>query len=290
MIVNNDVEEPHIAAGGKVISFLSRPVAWEWVITAALIGLAVVILFTVADLKRSAEIGEFISGFSAALAFLWLIVGLRSQATDLKLQRQELALQRIVLEKQAKELKNTSKFTSLAQIESILERAATKIRESPTGAKEAKNITSVWMANMRNWKVMFESKDPQVIAKLYEEWVVVEGLARTYLAHVTLALKLYMEHHLEVSFDTKLPNEEFIYVYSSWGNSAPYLSEHIGNAYMVANFVFLYDPGLGALRTAGMFAMKKMTGVNMFKEGALERMRQELIDKDITLPAIVKDD
>ncbi len=274
---------------GTFVSLLSRPVSWEWILTAVLIGLAAVTLLTIADLQRIAEIGEFISGFSAALAFLWLIVGLRSQAADLKLQRQELALQRAVLEKQAKELKNTSKFTSLAQIDAILMGALAKLKESPAGVKEPKDIASAWMAGMKSWKMMFESKDADLVTKSYQEWIMIEGAARSYLAHVALALKLYMEHHLEVASDAKLPNDEFIYVYSSWGNNAPFLSEHVGSAYMIANLVFLYGPGLKALQTASMFAMKKMAGADIFKEGALEHMRQELIDKDITVPAIARE-
>jgi hypothetical protein len=266
----------------------SQTISWEWLLTIWIVCGAVFLLVTASSLERSAQIGEFISGFSAALAFLWLIVGLRSQAADLKMQRQELALQRVALEKQAKELKNSSKFASLSQIEAVLDRAATKIRESPTGAKDPQDITSVWITGMAKWKMILESRDAALVSSLYEDWIKVEVLAKSYLASISVALKIFMEHHLERSFDSTLSDEEFVYIYSSWMNKAPYLSEHLGPAYMIANLVFLSQPGLKALRVGGMYAIGKATGVLVFKEGALEKMREELVRDNISIPEIAK--
>jgi len=51
----------------------------------------------------------------------------------------------------------------------------------------------------------------------------------------------------------------------------------------------MYSPGLESLKVGGMFATAKSFGKNMFKEGILEQMRDELIKKDIIVPAIAQD-
>ena len=53
--------------------------------------------------------------------------------------------------------------------------------------------------------------------------------------------------------------------------------------------VFIYSPGLKALKVGGMFAAAKTFEKNMFKKGVLEQMRDELIKKDIPVPAIAQD-
>ena len=109
---------------------------WHWIATALIVTIAVVVFRLSADLAHAAEVGEFIAGFSSALAFLWLIVGLRSQASDLALQRQELALQRTGLRNRQRKLKIPQNLQSLAQIEAISDRAKNRLRESGSGIKE----------------------------------------------------------------------------------------------------------------------------------------------------------
>ena len=255
---------------------------WHWFLTSLIVVIAVIVFLKSPDLHHAAEFGEFLAGFSSALAFLWLIIGLRFQAADLALQRQ-------ALEKQAKELKNSAKFASLAQIEAIVDRTQMRIRENELGIKDASEITNLWLASMQHWKEMLESKDADAVQTRYVNWLKVEGLARGYLSGIATALKLYMEHYIEMPFDQKLSDEDFVFIYSAWMNRAPFLAEHAGIALMVADFVMKFVPGLEAIKVAGLFSMAKLFGKDMFKEGALDQLRNELIQKNIAVPAIAMD-
>jgi hypothetical protein len=136
---------------------------------------------------------------------------------------------------------------------------------------------------------MFESRNAEAVQKRYLQWIRIEGTGKRYLASVAIALKIYLEHHLDQVVPPQPSDEEFIYVHSTWMRNAPYLAEHEGVAYMLANVVFLYGPALQALQVAGLFAASKMAGdvgFKAFKEGALEEMRKKLRDKDIPVPAI----
>jgi hypothetical protein len=53
-------------------------------------------------------IGDFVSGVAETLAFLWLVLGYFQQGTELRLQREQLALQKLELEKLANETKRQS--------------------------------------------------------------------------------------------------------------------------------------------------------------------------------------
>lgn len=265
---------------------------WAWLLTALIILVALFVLIFSETLAEAAEIGEVLSGFSATLAFLWLIIGMRSQAADLALQRQELALQRSALERQAKELRNASKFDSLSRIEALLERSLEKIQEAGTAAKAPGEISTQLFIGMQDWKTILESKDPEIVNAKYQEWIKIESVAKRYLSSVATALKIYMEFHLDRTFEGNKPDDEFIAIYSTWMRNAPYLAEHEGNSVMIAEILFSMAPGLEALKVAGLFAIRKMAeGVNFrkaFKEGSLEAMRDELIQKKITIPAIAE--
>ena len=108
-----------------VISFVWKH--WFGTVTATVLVLAGTVLICSKSLEQASQIGEFISGFAAALAFLWLIASFQLQAREIASQREELKLQRTALEGQAVELRNASKFSALAQISDIMERAKEKV-------------------------------------------------------------------------------------------------------------------------------------------------------------------
>lgn len=56
------------------------------------------------------EWGDFLAGATAPIAFLWLIIGYVLQRRELTLNTNMLSLQRIELERQAKELAKQSEF------------------------------------------------------------------------------------------------------------------------------------------------------------------------------------
>jgi len=76
---------------------------WLWLFTTLILVVAGIVFAFSPSLSDSAQVGEFVAGFSSALAFLWLIASLQLQRKEISLQRQELTLQRVALEKQARE-------------------------------------------------------------------------------------------------------------------------------------------------------------------------------------------
>ncbi|MBJ6945649.1 hypothetical protein JG629_18665, partial [Vibrio cholerae] len=57
--------------------------------------------------------GDFLAGATAPIAFLWLIIGYVLQRRELALNTEALKLQRIELERQAKELAKQSEFQEI---------------------------------------------------------------------------------------------------------------------------------------------------------------------------------
>jgi thiaminase len=249
--------------------------------------LAVIILAFSKNLEQAAQIGEFISGFAAALAFLWLIASFQLQAREIAAQREELKLQRTALEGQALELINASKFSALSQIADIMEKARDKVASSHI-VKDEGELLGRFTAELPVWKIILESKNPQQVQDSYQAWLKIEGLVRGYISSIAMALRIYLEYFARQDFDRSQNDEDFVYVYQTWMNKVPYLSEHSANAFMLANFLMMYQPALKAMRLAGLMSSADVFGKSLFKEGALEQMKKELQESGAPIPAIAE--
>lgn len=268
-----------------VISLIRK--YWFGLVTAFTLVVASCVLVFSNNLERASQIGEFISGFAAALAFLWLIASFQLQAREIASQREELKLQRTALEGQATELKNASKLSALSQIADIMDRAKEKIARSQLVSSES-DLVGAFTRGLTNWKPILESKNPQLVQDHYQEWLKTEGSVRSYIASIATSLKIYLEYFARQEFDRSQPDEDFVYVYQTWMNQVPYLAEHGANAFMLANFLVMYQPGLKAMQLAGLVASMQLLGKNLFKEGALEKMKKDLEDKGVTIPVIAQ--
>ena len=267
------------------ISFIRK--YWFGFVTALTLVAATCVLAFSSSLERASQIGEFISGFAATLAFLWLIASFQLQAREIASQREELKLQRTALEGQAAELRNASKFSALSQIADIMDRAKEKIARSKVITSEDE-LFNVLIRGLPNWKIILESKNPQLVQDHYQEWLKVEGLVRGYIASIAMSLKIYLECVVQLEFDRSQSDEDFVYVYQTWMNKVPYLTEHSANAFILANFLMMYQPGFRAVQLAGFVSLAMTSGKNLFKEGALENRKKELIEAGTPLPAIAE--
>jgi len=133
-----------------------------------------------------------------------------------------------------------------------------------------------------------ESSSPDIVNREYQEWIKIEGVTRQYLACISQALKMYLDYNTNVKYDPTTKDEEFYCIYSVWGNKVPFLSEHSGPAYIIAQELFLLAPGLESMKVAGMYAIFKSAGFNCFKEGALDELKAELLSKGYPIPTIAK--
>lgn len=260
---------------------------WFGFVTALTLAVASCVLALSQNLEQASQIGEFISGFAATLAFLWLIASFQLQAREIASQREELKLQRTALEGQAAELRNASKFSALSQIADIMDRAKEKIARSQIVSSEA-DLTGAFTSGLAHWKPILESRNAQLVQDHYQQWLKTEGLVRSYIASIAMSLKIYLEYFALQEFDRSQADEDFVYVYQTWMNRVPYLTEHSANAFMLANFLVMYQPGLKAMRLAGLVASKLVLGTDLFKEGTLEKMKKELEKEGVTIPAIAQ--
>jgi hypothetical protein len=113
--------------------------------------------------------------------------------------------------------------------------------------------------------------------------------ARGYISSIAMALRTYLEYFVQLDFDRSQNDEDFVYVHQTWMNKVPYLTEHSANAFMLSNFLMMYQPALKAMRLAGLAASAMVLGKSLFKEGALEKMKKELEESGAPIPAIAED-
>lgn len=259
----------------------------QWLIAATVASILVAIFVWVSLPSDEAEkFATYLSGFASALAFLWLAAGFRLQTEELSLQRQELQLQRIAAQQQAKELSNSAKLSSLSQIHTLLRDAESEVKDSPLGIKLTE-LPSVYMSGMEYWKPIEDSKNPQVVIDAYNQWLPREAVSRNYIRHIASAMKLYIEHHHpDHAIENSKSEEEFVFVYQSWVTKAPFLSHHIGVAAMLAQFMFMMKPGTDRILLAVTIAHAKLLGTEMFNADGLVEMRDKVLAKSKTLPAI----
>jgi hypothetical protein len=260
---------------------------WPIIFT-VFVGLAAAFGWVRSDSASSASLlATYISGVTSAIAIVWLVAGLRIQAAELSLQRQELRLQRLAAQQQARELRSSAKLGSLSQIRSLLEEAEKSIRDSPLGITTPLEIQNVYFEKMSFWHDIENSSNFQVVIDSYNAWLPAEAVAKNYVRYIASALRIYIEHHYpDAQIDFNKEPEDFVYIYQSWGHKAPFISHHIGVSAMLAQFLWLMKPGLERMRLAWLVASAKSLGTSFLKEGSLEELRDNVLKRSETLPAI----
>jgi hypothetical protein len=80
-----------VAENMRFAIFIIRSHWFEFVTLIILAFAGAILLFT-KNLEQASQIGELISGFAAALAFLWLIASFQFQSREIASQREELKI------------------------------------------------------------------------------------------------------------------------------------------------------------------------------------------------------
>jgi hypothetical protein len=261
----------------------------QW-LTAATIALLLsgAIAFPLLGLDELSKLGDFLGGFAAAVAFLWLVASVRFQSRELSLQREELQLQRIALQRQAEELRNSTKFSSIIQIKELLETATNTVLSSDLGIRNIAELSTAWINGMEEWKTLLESRDAHAVCESYMKWNKVEIVMKRYLSNISFALKIYLEHNTSIQFDTNQTDEDFVFLHHQQMNKAPFLSEHAGTAFSIAHFMVHVRPGIQAVQLAGMTASTIVVGKEVFNQDGLRALKEELVKRGTPLPAIVQ--
>lgn len=258
---------------------------WLALATATILAFASAVWIAI-DGRSASEFATYVAGFAGALAFLWLTAGYKLQANELALQRQELQLQRLATQQQAKELSNSARLASLSQIHNLVQEAEAEISKSELNLKMTE-LPTRYMSGIKYWKVLEESSRPHEVINAASDWLPIEGLARNYIRRIAAAMILYIEHHHpDHPIDRSKSEEEFVYLYNSWVTKAPYLSHHIGLAALLAQFMVMLKPGSDRALLAMTVAHAKSVGAEMFNSKELEEMRDKVLARSDTLPAI----
>lgn len=266
--------------------------AWlkaNWLPIASVVVIAIAARVWVASVQTqtATNFATYVTGVTSAIALIWLVAGFRLQAAELGLQRQELRLQRLAAEQQAQEMANSARLGSLSQIRSLLDDAEKAVRAAPLGLKSSMEIQPLYLSGMEYWSPVENDPSPNSVLAAYQEWLPIEGVARNYIRYIAAAMQLYIDHHHpDVNYDRKSDPELFVYTYQSWVYNAPFLSHHIGVAALLSHFMWLMKPGLDRMRLAWLVASAKTLGKGMLKKGALEEMRDKILERSDGLPAV----
>ena len=233
------------------------------------------------DIETASQIGGYISGIAASLAFIWLIAGFFQQSKEIGLQREELSMQRNALLLQKEELKKISKFNALQQISSIIDSFNMSLP-----AKQIPNINNVEDLHMAfingmkdEWKIILESPNAKDVFDSHVKWLKIESICRQFISIFYSAIKLYAETTGEITILENDNEAQFIYFDYKKIKDIPHLQQYSGTAYGVASNLFLFDPGLKRIKLAGFEATNKLIP-DVVKKDALEKLRKEVKDLD----------
>jgi len=100
-----------------------------WLVTVAILVLAISAFWTIPDIQVAAYLGEVLAAVTSAIAVVWLIAGIRQQRDEIRLQRIALENQRQELELQRTEIEKLGHYSALSQVNALLEQFSKTLRE-----------------------------------------------------------------------------------------------------------------------------------------------------------------
>lgn len=249
---------------------------WPWALTAAVLLSAVVVYALSPDMNTRSQLGDYLSGFAGAIAFIWLVAAYLQQGHELRLQRQELSLQRQSLNLQRDEVRKLGKYAALEQVARLLEQFDLSLRNDPKSlANSANDLPTVFMGGISLWKTLLESKDPYAVFDAYTRWMTIYGPCDEFVSRVASAVDLYGEASGHPPVYATAPPAERIYFGFDQLKDIPHVRHYIGAAHAVASNLILMAPGLDRVQLAGLEATEAlMPGV--VKAEAIEELRAKV--------------
>ena len=213
-----------------------------------------ILLLTFLENQKAAQIGDLVAGFSAAVAFLWLLASFHLQRKELILQRKDIELQRKILTAQTKELMQTSKYNCLNQINSILRSSDERIKASDADANNSTELFKKINSTILELAIYIKSTNANEVNDLYMIWLSRETEVHNFLKAVKVATKLYCETVPEVKIKESNTLYEFIVNNGELISTIPYLSNYHANAVNIANLLTIIAPSIENMHLAGLTA------------------------------------
>lgn len=233
-------------------------------------------------IETLSHLGDFLSGFAAALAFIWLIAAYRLQAQELRLQRNELALQREAMQQQREEWRKMGKYAALEQASRILDQFDQSLAKN--AEDRPRSITDLPVSFMNGtslWKRIAESPNTQEVLDAYTRWIYIDSACEEFLNRVVSAIELYEEATAQRILPKADSAVERIYFSDKTALSIPFIRHYIGSATLLASHLFITQPGRDRLQLRGLEAMNILRP-GIVKEGALAELRARVAAHDAT--------
>jgi hypothetical protein len=247
---------------------------WIWILTFLIIFASIGVLLYFKK-EEASQIGSWLSGFSATLAFLWIIAGFYLQSNELSLQRKELAMQRESLELQASELKDLNKFQSLDHIRNIVE---TAVNQLEGGIGEL--VFPIVKDQMTNISTMLKTNDLEEAWLASQKILLAYGRATSFLNSYATALKLHMQsqgiQYIENDDDKAYT---FLICYIENAKNVPYLGNYYLQVKQASEMLFTLDRIYTCAHMVFLVYTKTIVSENSVKENTLEDIYKKYLEE-----------
>jgi len=167
---------------------------------------------------------DVLSGYAAALAFLWLIAGYRLQTKELKEQRKAIELQ-------SEELTRMAKFSALEHVRVLIQDAVKGLREHPVQV-DGKRIVNgpddliIFVGGSAEWNVLFTSDNADEIVKLYVEFRHCRQVHDTFVQSYLETIRFYLESN-KINDKLDVSNPDFLKENYDLLIKLPYIAPHL---------------------------------------------------------------
>ncbi|MDD3847321.1 MAG: hypothetical protein PHC90_13310 [Syntrophorhabdaceae bacterium] len=256
---------------------------WPWVLSGLIIVFAVLMFWCIPDMTGRSQLGDYLAGIASTIAFIWLIAAYLQQGNELRLQREELALQRISIDLQREELKRLGKFAALEQVSHLLEQFDLSLRSnSQSPVKSANDLPMAFINTLPLWKPILEASDTQAVYDSYMAWAKIEAPCNEFLSRIVSAVELYCEATGDVVFAIGTSPVEKVYFNYDKLLNIPFVRQYVGAAHQVATNMVLMEPGIDKMHLAGYGAMDKLFP-GAVKAEALAELRAKVEAREASL-------
>ncbi len=236
---------------------------------------------------KAGQAGDWIGGFGGALAFLWFVIAMNLQRTELAEQRQQLVLQKEALLLQKQELSRMGKFAGYQQISEIMKETKKELFESKAGVKSISELINLALPKVE-WQTILNSTDPQEVYNTCISVMPREAAITTFFSGVKQAINIYKESIGVKVESTPEDLAEFVYTNSPWLKNIPHVSQYAGTIELTAQMHWMFSPGRKAVMLAFLIATALVLKMpDVIKEKEMYKMYLDAKERG-NLPEIAK--
>ena len=245
-------------------------------LTFAVLVVAVVLWRRTPQHQELALLADYAASVVATMALLWLVGGYFIQAHELRLQRDELGLQRKAIELQSTEMREVSRQAALAQVHSIVAGFNSLVGQMRVNQVDSiHDIARALLPAMTTFRAIRRGATSQSRYAAFLQWGAVEGLCLHLFATIAACIKLYAPYMPLLVIDDNLRDEELVVRNSLALQRFPHVQVVAGPTLTVAQIFMQHRAEILRVRLAGCEASNDQ--VRGAIDGAqLETLRAEV--------------